>query len=356
MKKIAFLALSIGASYLAKAQDFGSIVAASLPDANKYATEYMRPFGESEIYNLSRGWFNTARTHKFLGFDFSFSGQFALIPAGKESFTFKNSDYSSLRLENAAKTSASLPTFMGGATTEEIRATTTITNGSFSTTATTKFTAPGGIGDDLKKNISFLPLASPMPVAQIGIGLFKHTDLKVRYFPKTSFDKIEVGVTGVALQHEFSNYLPFIKKVPFLHISALAGYTKSTASYKPVFNSGSSVQNPKGNAVAEFDISALTVQGIVSAKFSFLELYTSVGYVSGKSDLNLKGDYETTYQTPPLGSQKVTVTDPIALSYTGSGITNTWGARVNIFFLKLYADYTFANYNGASVGAAFSFR
>jgi hypothetical protein len=240
---------------------------------------------------------------------------------------------------------------MGGPTTEQIRATTTV-NGQ---TATTTFNAPGGIGDDLKKNLSFLPLASPLPVAQIGVGLFKHTDLKVRYFPKTSFDNIEVGVMGVALQHEFSNYLPFIKKVPFLHISGLVGYTKSTASYKPVFNSGSSVQNPKGNAVADFEISALTVQGIVSAKFSFLELYTSIGYINGTSNLSLKGDYNTTYQTI-VGPQTITVTDPVALGYKASGVTNTWGARVNIFFFKLYADYTFATYNGASIGAAFSFR
>jgi len=355
MKKITFVALCIFAGFIVKAQDFGSIVAASLPDANKYATEYMRPFGESEIYNLSRGWFSTARTHKLLGFDFSVSGQFALIPSGKENFTFKNSDYSSIKLSGTAATSATLPTFMGGTTNQQITATTSTTVSGVPVTATTTFTAPGGIGDDLKKNISFLPLASPMPVAQIGIGLLKHTDLKVRYFPKTSFNNIEVGVTGVALQHEFSNYLPFIKKVPFLHISGLVGYTKSTASYKPVFNAGSSVQNPKGNAVADFDISAFTVQGIVSAKFAFLELYTSVGYISGKSNLNLKGDYTTTYQTI-AGPQTVTATDPIALGYKASGVTNTWGARVNIFFFKLYADYTFATYNGASLGAAFSFR
>jgi hypothetical protein len=351
MKKITIVALCISASFIARAQDFGSIVAASLPDANRYAGEYMRPFGESEIYNLSRGWFSTAKAHKLLGFDISVNGQFALIPAGKESFTFKNSDYSSLKLSGTAATSAILPTFMGGSTSQQLMATTTV-NGQ---TATTTFTAPSGIGDELKKNISFLPLASPLPVIQIGIGLLKHTDLKVRYFPKSNFNKIDVGVMGVAIQHEFSNYLPFLKKVPFLHISALAGYTKTTASYKPVFNSGSSVQNPKGNASADFDISALTVQGIVSAKFAFLELYTSIGYVNGKSDLNLKGDYTTTYQTL-LGPQTVTATDPLSLGYTASGITNTWGARVNIFFFKLYADYTFAEYKGAGVGLAFSFR
>ncbi len=351
MKKITILALCTCASIIVRAQDFGQIVAASLPDANKYAGEYMRPFGESEIYNLSRGWFNTAKAHKLLGFDISINGQFALIPSDKENFIFKNSDYSSLKLSGTAATSAGLPTFMGGSTTQQITATTTV-NGQ---TASTTFTAPSGIGDDLKKNISFLPLAAPLPVVQIGVGLLKHTDLKMRYFPKSNFNNIEVGVMGVALQHEFSNYLPFLKKIPFLHVSALAGYTKTTASYKPVFNSGSSVQNPKGNASADFDISALTVQGIVSAKFAFLELYTSVGYISGKSNLNLKGDYTTTYQTI-LGPQTVTATDPLSIGYTASGVTNTWGARINIFFFKLYADYTFAKYNGAGVGLAFSFR
>lgn len=55
MKKIGFLLLLIGSSFTLKAQDFGQIIAGSLQDANKYASDYMRPFGEGEIYNLSRG-------------------------------------------------------------------------------------------------------------------------------------------------------------------------------------------------------------------------------------------------------------------------------------------------------------
>ena len=217
MKKITIFLLCASASFLVNAQDFGQILAASLPDANKYATEYMRPFGEAQIYNQSRGWFNTAKVHKRFGFDISISGQFAIIPSGKENFTFKNSDYSTLKLSGTLATSATLPTFMGGVTNQKLEVNTTA-NGQ---NVRAEFTAISGIGDDLKQSISFVPLAAPLPVVQVGVGVFKHTDVKVRYFPKTNFSDVEIGVMGVAVQHEFSNYLPFIKKVPFLHLYLL---------------------------------------------------------------------------------------------------------------------------------------
>jgi hypothetical protein len=352
MKKIAVLLIITGSAFIAKAQDFGQIIAGSLPDANKYATAYMQPFAEGEIYNLSRGWFSTARTHKLLGFDISINGQFAIVPSGKENFTFNNADYSTFKL-NGSATSASLPTFMGGSTTQVINVNTTVNSQNVSA----NFTAPKGIGDDMKKNISFVPVSAPLPVAQVGIGLFKHTDLKVRYFPRTNFSGVEIGVFGVALQHEFSGYLPFIKKVPFLHLSALAGYSSIDANYKPKFDAGSSVQSP--NALAGYKISAFTLQGIASVKFSLLELYTSVGYSTGKSTIDLKGDYTITYNTgfpPPNDKETATKKDPVSFAYNAGGISNTWGVRLNITILKVYADYTFAKYNGVGVGIALAFR
>ncbi len=351
MKKIAVLFIITGSSFAVKAQDFGQIIAGSLKDANKYAGDYMQPFAEGEIYNLSRGWFSTARTHKLLGVDISINGQFAIVPSGKENFTFNNADYTTFKL-HSGNTSALLPTFMGGSTgQQQIDVKTPITYNGITYTATTNFTAPKGIGDDLKKNISFVPTAAPLPVAQIGIGLFKHTDLKVRYFPKTNFSDVEIGVFGVAIQHEFSNYIPFFKKVPFLHLSALAGYSSIDANYKPKFDASSSVQS--NNALAGYKISAFTLQGIASVKFSLLEIYTSVGYSSGKSTIDLTGDYNITYTVPPV---TMTQKDPVSLSYNASGISNTWGVRLNFFFLKVYADYTFARYNGVGVGMALAFR
>ncbi len=353
MKKYIFIAGFICCSFNSKAQDIGQIIAGSLTDANKYATDYFRPFAEGEIHNLSRGWYSTARTHKFLGFDISINGQFAIIPKEKESFTFNNADYSSMKLSGTAS-SAALPTLMGGTSSQVINVNSTV-NGQ---PVSTSFTAPKGIGEDLKKNISFLPVSTPLPVVQIGLGLIKNTDVKLRYFPKSGAGgDLEIGVFGLAVQHEFSNYLPFIKKVPFLHLSALAAYSKIDASIKPTFNTGSSVQS--SNSVAGYNITAFTLQGIASVKFSLLELYTSIGYASGTSKIKLAGDYTITYNTgltPPNDKSTTTQKDPISLEYKGSGLTNTWGARLNLTILKVYADYTFAKYNTVGLGIAIAVR
>ncbi len=334
-----------------RSQDIAQIIAGSKADANKYFSNYIQPFGEGEIYNLARGWYSTARAHKLLGLDFSINIQAAAIPIEKQNFTFNNSDYTTFKLSGGAS-SASLPTFMGSTTSQQINVSSNV-NGQ---TVSTSFTAPKGVGDDFKKNISFLPVSVPLPIAQIGIGLFKHTDLKVRYFPKTNFNNVAIGVFGLGVQHEFSNYLPFIKKVPFLHLSALAAYNKISASYNPSI-SGTSVSASDANI--NYDISAFTLQGIASVKLAFLEIYTAIGYSNGKSTINLKGNYAVSYNTgfpPPNNVVSTNVVDPISLSYTGGGMSNTWGVRFNLLIFKVYADYTFAKYNGVGVGIALALR
>jgi len=341
MKKILFLSILSLVINKIIAQDFGQILAGSLDDANKYAYNYMLPFGEGEIYNLARGWVSTGRTHKLFGFDISVNGQFAYVPVEKQSFIFNNSDYKTFSLAGTA-TSAVLPTFMGANTTQVIN----VNNTFLGTGYTNSFTAPSGIGDEIKGILTFVPISDPMPILQVGVGILKHTDLKIRYFPKSNYGGVEIAVAGAAIQHEFG----WLKKIPFLHLSALAGYSTINAGYPPKFNANSSVQSSDANAT--FDISSFTLQGIASVKFSILELYTSVGYISGKSTVDFLGTYRVKYNNQIT----VPLKDPISLTYTGSGISNTWGARLNLSILKIYADYTFSKYNGVGFGLAFAFR
>ena len=174
----------------------------------------------------------------------------------------------------------------------------------------------------------------------------------MRYFPQTSFDGVKVGVFGVGIQHEFS-YLPIIKKAPFLRLAGLVAYNKVTSEYD--LSGGGLAGSNQRTAV---DISALTVQGMASVKFLIFEVYASAGFIAGNSNMGVKGSYTVTYTGPPPGNQPVsaTITDPVDLKYKQSGFTNTWGLRLNLAFLKVYADYTFAKYNGAGAGIALSIR
>lgn len=348
MKKNIVLLLSLFLTFSAglKAQDIGQIVAGSTADANKYLSAYLEPFGKGEILNMGRGWFTTGRVHKRFGFDVTVSAQLAVIPDAKQTFVFNNSDYSTFKLKSGAS-SAIVQTFAGDKNATQTLTVNTTVNGK---NVTYDFNTPTGIGSDLKNAVGFV--AVPLPVAQLGFGLFKNTDVKVRYFPKTNFGDVGVDVFGVAVQHEFSDYIPFFKKVPLLHLSALAGYNTTNVAYN-IKNSTVSGSDQR----AELKLSAFTLQGIASVKLAFLEVYTSLGYTTGSSNANLLGTYTINYKDASNGSTvSATVTNPVALTYKNSGVSNTWGLRMNVFFLKFFADYTFANYNGASAGLAFSFR
>ena len=69
------------------------------------------------------------------------------------------------------------------------------------------------------------------------------------------------------------------------------------------------------------------------------------------------GDYEVQYEIAgvPTGVNE-TYTDPIDLTYDPSGVRATLGARLNLSFFKIFADYTVQDYNNITAGIAFSFR
>ena len=338
---IALVFLSTGI----QAQDIGQVISGSAADASKYMQSYLAPFGKGEILNMGRGWSSTGKVHKKLGFDFTINAQLAVIPDARQSFVFNNADYTTFKLKSSAS-SAIVPSFAGDKSFQTITVNTTVNGKNVSY----EFNTPAGVGSDLKNAVGFV--AVPLPVAQVGLGLFHNTDLKLRYFPKTNFGDVGVGVFGLAVQHEFGNYLPFMKKIPLLHISGLAGYNSVNVRYD-LKNSNISGSNQR----AELTLSSFTLQGIASLKLSIFELYTALGFTTGNANADLKGTYTINYKDNATGATySNTVTDPVALKYSNSGISSTWGLRMNIVFFKLFADYTFANYNGVGAGLSFSFR
>ncbi|NQZ77234.1 MAG: hypothetical protein HRT61_14205 [Ekhidna sp.] len=71
MKKHLIVILLAIAPYLGKAQvDFGTFLEASAEDANTLLENYLRPAFLGFGYGINSGWYNTAKPHKLLGFDF----------------------------------------------------------------------------------------------------------------------------------------------------------------------------------------------------------------------------------------------------------------------------------------------
>jgi hypothetical protein len=115
------------------------------------------------------------------------------------------------------------------------------------------------------------------------------------------------------------------------------------------------------NGEAEFKMNTWTLQAIGSLDFVIVTVYGSVGYNNGTTTAKMKGDYTLTYDVEDSNGNVIdtvseTISNPINLDFEANGMNATIGARLNLGFFKIFADYTIQEYNTASAGIAFSFR
>ena len=166
---------------------------AGAEDGQKYFEKYMEPGFISFNNGLSSGWYNTAKPHKLFGVDLTVTMNFASIPEEMRTFTFNNSDFAILRLENG--TSANIPTIGGGKSNEGmiVEAGSTVEGTTYRSDQL--FNAASGIGTTPFNAI-------PTPTLTLGIGLPKNTDLKIRYIPSIDAGDFSLDYFGIGVMHD----------------------------------------------------------------------------------------------------------------------------------------------------------
>ncbi|NVK52950.1 MAG: hypothetical protein HWD85_08450 [Flavobacteriaceae bacterium] len=355
MKKYILIFIGVFAlSFNAKAQDgFENILLADGADANKLMQAYFAPAMEGFIYGMNNGWYHTAKVHKVLGFDLTVGLSAAKVPSEKELFNI-----SALGLASVSSTSPTASTFAGpnASTTFTVTKTVTINdpnspaNGQ-SRTVTANFDTPGGVTSDLPLN------AVPAPVAQLNVGLPFKMEAMVRFFPETAIgdDGGSAKMLGLGLKKEITSWFGPLDRLP-LHVSLLASYTSMDVNY--AFADANSGNFQMANAAALFELRSYTAQAIASLNFPFINIYGGIGYSSGKSNFKMTGTYkgEFTYNE---GGQSYTYTEsltPPNMDFEAGGMKTTIGARISLWFLKIFADYTIQEYNTISAGVALSIR
>ena len=145
-----------------------------------------------------------------------------------------------------------------------------------------------------------------------------------------------------------------------LNISVLAAFTNMNVTYN-IEDEDATDDVSVNNGEAEFKLNTSTIQALGSLDFTIITVYGSVGYNSGKTTAKMKGDYTLTYDVEDsngntIGTVEETISNPINLDFEANGLRATLGSRLNLGFFKIFADYTFQEYNTATVGIAFSFR
>lgn len=309
--------------------DLSNLVAGSKNDTNYLMEGYLGPVLNGVGYGLNQGWYNTAKPHKTLGFDVTVTLSVITVPTSERDFQVNNNQLEVLQLDDSNFPDGKVPTLVG---TNELGPVYRIGN----TTSTVQ--GPGAI-----PGINDLPVIGvPVPIANASIGLFKGTEVKVRYLPTIDQDGIKADLVGGAIMHDIKQHIPGIKNLPF-DLSVLAGYTKMNVSYEFAAN-----QN------LALDATAWTVQAIASKKLALLTVYAAAGYNSSNVNLNINGTYELLPAQGPVPAQFIT--DPVALSQTGGGPRMTGGVRIRLALINIHADYTLQKFPTVSAGIGVGLR
>ena len=348
MKNLLILASCILMTFSVKSQELESILIAS-DDASQLTENYLNPVMKGLMYGMNGGWYTTAKTHKKFGFDITINTNLSIVPDADKLFDFIESDYQYLSTANGEST---LPTIMSeddSETTIDVRI--PIEGDEFKVGS---FQMPGGIADDL-------PLSAvPTPMIQAGLGLPFKTDIKLRMVPTLNFDdSVEANLFGLGLQHDLTQYLGPIDKLP-LSVSILGAFTNMKVTYA-IEDESDTDGVTVTNGEAEFKMDTFTIQALASLDFKIITIYGGIGYNNGKSTAKLKGTYDLEYEIEDdggnvIGTEQETVTNPINLDFEANGIRGTLGTRINISFFKIFVDYTLQEYNTINAGIAFSFR
>jgi hypothetical protein len=209
-----------------------------------------------------------------------------------------------------------------------------------------EYPAPDGIADDISA-YTFNQVAVPSPIIQVGLGLIKGTELKVRWMPTINNQDFNFKYFGLGGMHSISQWIPVFKDIP-VDISAFVGYTKIDAEY--VIPSG----NIDGSGQkAQFTVNTLTYQALVSAHVSILTAYVGIGMDNFTTNFRLLGTYQL-YAGEPW---ELNLADPIDLKQSGqNGFRTTFGVRLKLAILTIHADYTMREYNTLTAGLGFSIR
>jgi hypothetical protein len=285
-------------------------------DGKNLIESYISPLGNSLGAALNNGWYNTAKPHSLGGFDITITANIVMVPNNAKTFNISESN-------GGAFTGGETPTILGNG------------DGASATyNATSSSAMPKGL------NIPIIPL----PILQAGVGLIKGTELNFRYMPELKIGSAgQVGLFGVGLKHDILQWLPIVDKIP-LDLSIQAGYTKLSSEIELI--DPTATISPQAN----LDVSATTVNIILSKKLLMFTPYLGLGYNSTKTTFNVEGNYN-------VAGLDIDVSDLTKIDFESkNNFRANIGFRFNIAVLALQANYTFSEHPTATLGAGISLR
>ena len=144
------------------------------------------------------------------------------------------------------------------------------------------------------------------------------------------------------MKHSLKDYIPFVKRTPFLQLSVLAAYTH--------FDGALSVSEPDyGSGEFTTQSNAFTSRLLIGVNVPVVSFYTGLGYGRATTNFGLDGNFK-------VGEAQELKVNPLGFEHEYSGFDMNAGMRVRIGILALHADYTIGDYTTITAGLGISFR
>lgn len=318
-----------------KAQDeIVEFLSSGVEDAQTFTQDYFSPATDAVINNMSNNWYTSGEVKSLFKFEVTIAGNMSFTSDESRRFTLNTNDYNNVSFvsgEQSQRVASAL-----GANDTDISVLIDGSDGAL------EVGLPQGLASE---NIDFMPGA----YVQFGMGLPYHFEAKIRFLPEIKTQDVKVNLYGFGLQHEFTEWVPFLKHLP-IGISGFVGYTKLKGTYD--MTGTSSLFVSYDDQLIDADINSWHYAAIVSTKLPVLNFYGSLGYVSGKGTTALKGTYEFTdgiQDIQDLGQFK----NPFSVASDVSSFKALVGARVKLGFVGINAAYSVQDFNTLSVGVSF---
>lgn len=320
--------LAMGVNIAFAQDDLDKLLKNSVEDGNKLVKGYVDPFMKSFSLGLNQGWYNTAKPHKIAGVDLTITASAMFIPNDKLFYNVANLDLQRVEMDASSPDYPKAPTIFGPANAPVYR----------DKESGETFEGPEGL--DVKGEIGYS--IAPVPMATLGFGLPKGTDIKFRFCPTIDIgDDGTFDLFGIGVMHNIKQYIPVVKHMPF-DLSAFVGYTRLNLNYK---YDGGEVAGENQRGV--FAMNATTIQGVISRKFSVITFYGGLGYNIARSNIAIKGTFDINEDgdTDDAGEK-----NPIDQKFAASGPRATAGFRLKLAVFTIHADYTLQKYSSVSAG------
>ncbi|WP_179354616.1 DUF6588 family protein [Winogradskyella vidalii] len=322
----------------AKAQnDIDVLLAGGIEDAQRFANDYLAPGSNAAIHSMNANWFNSAKVKPLGGFEISVIANASIIKDEHKNFNLNTADYNNVQFAQGG--TSQMVSSVLGENNPAIFVEIEYDNSLFGS-QTAEVELPEGIGSS---SANLLPTA----FIQGALGLSSGLEIKARFVPKVEMDDVSLSMYGAGLQMEITDWFPTSKIWP-VAVSGLIAYNHLDGSYNLMESSGVEGKNQR----LENNTNTWLFQMLASTKLPVINFYGGFGYIKGKSESELLGNYRVTNGF--LTTE--TIVNPFSVSSDVSAVRATIGTKLKLGFIRLNAEYHLSEFNAFSVGINLGFR